>query len=253
MTSQHILRSQLPRQSLRIVELCTNGRVAEAKALVDGGLDLDSLRGLDKLTLFTHCCVWGDFSLVLQLLDLGATLDFRGTNGATPLMQACRSGRLGVVHNLIKLGAQLDASNLGEVKTWVDLAPRSLRCGLLLCLELEVSIPRLVRMATGRFGRFFRAELSKASTSEIKSALQTEHAQSLMTWLKQTLPVHTVLRRLLHYDPHQVKLYPPQMVTGVKWLLKLFGRWQHMSTDVLACIASHIPREWEFDHAACKC
>ena len=155
MTSQHILRSQLPRQSLRIVELCTNGRVAEAKALVDGGLDLDSLRGLDKLTLFTHCCVWGDFSLVLQLLDLGATLDFRGTNGATPLMQACRSGRLGVVHNLIKLGAQLDASNLGEVKTWVDLAPRSLRCGLLLCLELEVSIPRLVRMATGRFGRFF--------------------------------------------------------------------------------------------------
>lgn len=101
-------------------------RFAVAEALVNAGIDIDAVSGVNMRTALHHCGYWGSTSITRLLLEKGATVDPRARTGYTPLHEAARLGNAEVVVLLLEAGADVRArddrgqSPLDSVAEWGD-------------------------------------------------------------------------------------------------------------------------------------
>lgn len=64
-----------------------------------------------KWTALHHTCFTGHAEIVKLLLEHGAFVDAVTSNGVTPLMRAIQSCKIDCVEQLIKAGANIEATN----------------------------------------------------------------------------------------------------------------------------------------------
>lgn len=97
---------ELERRSRRVLDLC---RTETARVLITHGIDVSAKLEADGSTALTWAAFLGDAELVGLLLDKGAEVDARLTDGRTPLMCAVTSGVRFEI--LKKLGARSEKQN----------------------------------------------------------------------------------------------------------------------------------------------
>lgn len=88
--------------------------------LIDLGADLEA-RNTDGNTALWLACFGGDAALVARLIEAGARLDHQNDNGATALMYCASSGRDALVGLLLGAGADASLRTLDDFRA-VDLA-----------------------------------------------------------------------------------------------------------------------------------
>lgn len=82
---------------------------SEKNAVVgDETLNIEARMGKSRITALYSAAREGHEDVVIALLDAGADLNSRSSNGATPLIAACQRGRRGVVTILLERGADIN-------------------------------------------------------------------------------------------------------------------------------------------------
>lgn len=82
------------------------GRANIAKALIDGGADVNRLNA-DRNTALWFACFADDLESIDLLINAGCNLDNQNVNGATPLIYAASAGKTDVVRRLLQSGASV--------------------------------------------------------------------------------------------------------------------------------------------------
>jgi ankyrin repeat protein len=89
-----------------LVEASLKGRLTAVRALLDQGADVNA-KGSNGSTALMMACWWGHLEVARLLLDRGANVNAKSPEGYTALMEACRFGRLEVAKLLLKRGANV--------------------------------------------------------------------------------------------------------------------------------------------------
>lgn len=94
------------------------GNVTAARALIESGALLEAADAADALRRPMHIVAAsespGAEGFIQLLVKAGADPDARAERGVTPLMEACRSGRIGAVRTLLAAGVDLEAVDNAE-------------------------------------------------------------------------------------------------------------------------------------------
>ncbi|BDV36928.1 hypothetical protein DSM21852_01810 [Methylocystis bryophila] len=87
-----------------LLEASAKGRVAELRALIDGGADLGvtTVDGNNALWLASAA---GSLEAIQMLIDAGIEVDHRNPDGATALIYAASAGKAEIVAVLLRHGA----------------------------------------------------------------------------------------------------------------------------------------------------
>lgn len=97
-----------------LVEAAGEGDAAAVERLVAAGVELDGQRIADGRCALHEAAARGHAGVVAQLVRLGAPLEARDDNMLTPLLHAAAAGHLAVLKQLIELGADLHATAEGR-------------------------------------------------------------------------------------------------------------------------------------------
>ena len=113
-TIRMLLRQQnSPRQNISIDDLCYAARMGDLDAVknqIKGGISINS-RGRERITALIEASLEGRLEIVTFLLEKGAEVDAQTDYGATALMAASREGHLEIVQALLQKGARSNIKN----------------------------------------------------------------------------------------------------------------------------------------------
>ncbi len=93
-------------RNIALVEASLKGRVGAVRAILDQGANVNA-RGSNGSTALMMACWWGHLEVARLLLDRGANVNAKSPDGYTALMEACRFGRFEVAKLLLKRGADV--------------------------------------------------------------------------------------------------------------------------------------------------
>jgi ankyrin repeat protein len=96
--------------SQALIEAAQNGRLAEVKTLLEGGVDVNAALN-DGRTALMAASYFGYTTIVDALLKKQADVNKSTRNGTTALMYACDQGQKDIVDVLLAKGANIDATN----------------------------------------------------------------------------------------------------------------------------------------------
>lgn len=108
-------RDQVSRETIRLLAASAQGDVKEMDAAIKAGADINGANGVG--VPLVAAASRGNVEAVKFLLDKGAKIDSRDTDGMTALMMATLSGSEETVRYLLARGANPNASTTIGVRT----------------------------------------------------------------------------------------------------------------------------------------
>jgi uncharacterized protein len=96
----------------RLVQYAAQGDTTVVELIAAAGVAVDTAEPTRGATALHNAAAQGHARLVTRLIDLGAPLDAKDFNGATPLTNAAYFGRVDIVRILLAKGARPNVSNV---------------------------------------------------------------------------------------------------------------------------------------------
>lgn len=96
----------------RLVQYAAQGDTTVVELIAAAGVAVDTAEPTRGATALHNAAAQGHARLVTRLIDLGAPLDAKDFNGATPLTNAAYFGRVDIARILLAKGARPNVSNV---------------------------------------------------------------------------------------------------------------------------------------------